>query len=267
MAKPSTTPRWATDGGAPITEPVAGRKDSGWAVADRPAAQHVNWLFNLIYLWLIWFDEVLDDIGVKRVRTYVSVATLRALTGYAEKDVAFVIGSGFFQYYPATAGDADDGVNILKPNDMGGGVGRWIRMGFPVGVGPGLATLNASSKVPDTQLNGFLAKKFGFVQTRTAGVSGSEAFTLSYPSPQRVRVTFASAMPDTSYHVTTGDERGEAYPGPTTANPSHVIVRAKAASYLEFEVISLATGLEFDLDPSAPTSSANELKFSFAIFD
>lgn len=55
MAKPDKYPRWADVGGS-ITEPSSGKKDVGWVVAEKPPAQYFNWLLNLIYLWIVWFD-------------------------------------------------------------------------------------------------------------------------------------------------------------------------------------------------------------------
>lgn len=61
MAKPSSLPRWATDGAAAITEPSSGKKDIGWEVSEKPPAAFFNWLLNLIYLWLAYLDTFLSD--------------------------------------------------------------------------------------------------------------------------------------------------------------------------------------------------------------
>jgi hypothetical protein len=53
MPEPSTLPRWATDGGT-TTEPSSGKKDTGWVQGERAPAKWFNWLFNVIYLWLVW---------------------------------------------------------------------------------------------------------------------------------------------------------------------------------------------------------------------
>lgn len=55
----STLPRWAdTVAGDPtkVSEPAAGKKDIGWAVAEKPPAQWKNWLLLQTYNWLVWLD-------------------------------------------------------------------------------------------------------------------------------------------------------------------------------------------------------------------
>ncbi len=56
MAKPSTLPEWAT--GGDVVEPIAGKKAVGFVDEEHPPAQHLNWLFLLIYQWILWFDDV-----------------------------------------------------------------------------------------------------------------------------------------------------------------------------------------------------------------
>lgn len=51
MAAPTTTPRWADAGGA-ITDPPSAKKDVGWIVAEKPAAQYLNWLFYWVTEWV-----------------------------------------------------------------------------------------------------------------------------------------------------------------------------------------------------------------------
>lgn len=74
MAKPTSTPRWATAPSDPgdIVEPSSGRKDDGFNVGEAPPAGWFNWLFNLIYQWLAyldgWFttgDELVYPTGAK----------------------------------------------------------------------------------------------------------------------------------------------------------------------------------------------------------
>lgn len=72
MAKPDDLPRWSTDADYPAgaqpwnetatkVEPIEGKKDEGFEPKERPPAQYLNWLFNLIYLWLVWLDGLFDD--------------------------------------------------------------------------------------------------------------------------------------------------------------------------------------------------------------
>lgn len=67
--KPIKFPRWADSppAGPPttITEPTAAQKDSGWQPFGsaefpngKPVRQIANWLINLIYQWVTWFDQI-----------------------------------------------------------------------------------------------------------------------------------------------------------------------------------------------------------------
>lgn len=56
--KPSLFPRWATDGGAAVTEPSEGTKDTGWT-AGNPELDYDNWLKLITYLQLLWMDQVM----------------------------------------------------------------------------------------------------------------------------------------------------------------------------------------------------------------
>lgn len=58
---PTDQPRWA-DVGGDIVEPSEGKKDVGWVDAEEPAAEHMNWLQNLAYLWIAYFKLVVDEI-------------------------------------------------------------------------------------------------------------------------------------------------------------------------------------------------------------
>jgi hypothetical protein len=53
--KPGSLPRWADSGGE-IINPVSGKKDVGFLAGERPIAQMLNWLFNLIYLWIAYLN-------------------------------------------------------------------------------------------------------------------------------------------------------------------------------------------------------------------
>lgn len=57
-AKPTSLPRWATGGGAGVTEPTEGKKDTGWLFLERPAHEYLNWLLNLVYLWVVYLDDI-----------------------------------------------------------------------------------------------------------------------------------------------------------------------------------------------------------------
>lgn len=54
-AKPTEYPRWDGTGGK--TDPDEPLKTVGYADADVPDAEHINWLFNLFYTWLHFLGE------------------------------------------------------------------------------------------------------------------------------------------------------------------------------------------------------------------
>ena len=62
--RPTKLPRWATVpsvdpvvGGDNVVEPPEQQKDDGWARKQKPPANYTNWLFNLIYLWILYLDS------------------------------------------------------------------------------------------------------------------------------------------------------------------------------------------------------------------
>jgi hypothetical protein len=63
VPKPSTLPQWATNASTTVN-PSAGRKATGWIPGDKPAARHVNWLFNLIYQWIQWVNDLANQTWV-----------------------------------------------------------------------------------------------------------------------------------------------------------------------------------------------------------
>ena len=63
MARPTKYPEWASVptsdlvyGGTNIVEPPAIRKQTGW-LKEFPDAQAQNWFMNLVYQWILHFDE------------------------------------------------------------------------------------------------------------------------------------------------------------------------------------------------------------------
>jgi len=69
MAKPTKLPEWAlttiidpSSGQSNIVEPTATRKKTGWIFKEFPPRQFFNWLSNLIYKWLKWFNEEITEI-------------------------------------------------------------------------------------------------------------------------------------------------------------------------------------------------------------
>jgi len=80
-SKPSTLPRWATNGGTQIVEPPSLVKDRGWNTTERPPAQFENWLLNLLYQWTQYLNapdkielgDDLDDTEVEAVTPRLTV--------------------------------------------------------------------------------------------------------------------------------------------------------------------------------------------------
>ena len=63
MAKPTSKINWTK--GNPnfnlvTVEPSSGKKINGWGVAERPAAQIMNWIFFNICEWIDYFEETTD---------------------------------------------------------------------------------------------------------------------------------------------------------------------------------------------------------------
>lgn len=72
MSAPPDLPEWATDANYPAggatwngtatkVTPAAGKQAEGFEPIEKPGAQHLNWLFNLIYLWLLWIKNQFVD--------------------------------------------------------------------------------------------------------------------------------------------------------------------------------------------------------------
>lgn len=55
--KPTSLPRWATDGAAEITVPSSGKMDLGWEDGELPPHDYFNWQGNLTYQWLLWASD------------------------------------------------------------------------------------------------------------------------------------------------------------------------------------------------------------------
>jgi hypothetical protein len=74
--KPEALPEWASDsikdgisGQYNVYEPPAQKRKLGWNYREKPARQWLNWLHNLTYRWLLYFDYFLN-----RPKTYTNAA-------------------------------------------------------------------------------------------------------------------------------------------------------------------------------------------------
>lgn len=81
MAKPTQLPDFCTDtavvdlqsGQNNVVEPDAGNKPEGWKFQQLPPRGWMNWLHNLYYEWIKYFDEVITgsvQSGTVTVRAY-----------------------------------------------------------------------------------------------------------------------------------------------------------------------------------------------------
>lgn len=52
MSLPTDTPSWATGASAAITAPSSGKKALGFVDLEFPRAEHLNYLFNLLSVWI-----------------------------------------------------------------------------------------------------------------------------------------------------------------------------------------------------------------------
>ena len=59
VAKPSTVPTWATDAGAVVTEPSAGKKAAGFAAPELPADGEFNWMLHWLCAWIAYVNDQL----------------------------------------------------------------------------------------------------------------------------------------------------------------------------------------------------------------
>jgi hypothetical protein len=61
MSKPTDIGEWASDLGAQVEEPIAGRKAAGWYPGDKPPSQILNWLLNVAYQWQVWLNGLQNE--------------------------------------------------------------------------------------------------------------------------------------------------------------------------------------------------------------
>jgi hypothetical protein len=66
----STTPAyptWATDPAAELVEPSDPLKATGWIHGNKPPASWFNWLFNLLFLWVKWVEDQIENVIPSKV--------------------------------------------------------------------------------------------------------------------------------------------------------------------------------------------------------
>lgn len=81
---PEDLPRWATDVGAEIVEPIEAKKDSGWAregpldLPERPPFQEFNWWQNNVFDWAVHIEGFSQDMDAEFL--FVQESSPQALT-------------------------------------------------------------------------------------------------------------------------------------------------------------------------------------------
>lgn len=84
MAKPVTVPTWATTGGTTAT-PTSAKQNAGFVGGEKPPAKFFNWLFNLIYQWILYLQAGSFTGGV--------TADTLHVTGAVTADAAMTVGT------------------------------------------------------------------------------------------------------------------------------------------------------------------------------
>jgi hypothetical protein len=106
--KPTTLPRWATDGAALLVEPNEGKKDIGWVVAEPPPAQVVNWQENLTYQWCAYLDDLENQalVWTKQHNWTAPVVVQPGSPDYDNADAITATGNGVGRGITAVGGSS-----------------------------------------------------------------------------------------------------------------------------------------------------------------
>lgn len=110
MAKPVSLPRWATGGGAVITDPPSGNKDTGWTLNQVPPSSWFNWYMNLVYLWTQYLDGIEGEtLDWTVAQTFSSGASFT----YPNGGPFPIFGTTQISGYNGTADSASGGIGLL----------------------------------------------------------------------------------------------------------------------------------------------------------
>lgn len=171
-----------------------------------------------------WLRDQIDGAGtgVERIRTVADFTALAAITApnRADGDFAVVVGFGLYRFSAASLAQTD-GVAAIEP---AAGAGCWLWQGASVGPIPRVAGR--------VQCAGTTPTKLAASGLTLPGIG----FTPSY-SGNRLRITFATAMPDADYLA-----QVNAY-STGGAGPLHLVLRPviSSAAYVEFEARNMAS--------------------------
>jgi hypothetical protein len=92
--------------------------------------------------------------GARRLRRFVSVAALKAVTDLPDKGVALIDGVALYEYDAASTA-TELSPAVITPTSVGVGAGRWIAVSFGNGalnVANGVPQLDANGRVPIARL-------------------------------------------------------------------------------------------------------------------
>jgi hypothetical protein len=121
-ARPPSTdlPRWATATGALITEPNAGKKDTGWSesapgVGEDPPLDYFNWLQRRTYDFLKWLADQVVTTDEEQTITANKIFAPTALGRTALVGIGTTNGATFAGVGIAAEGNADRAALFLVP--------------------------------------------------------------------------------------------------------------------------------------------------------
>jgi hypothetical protein len=100
MPKPASLPEWA-DGAAwvapptgPIVEPLLAQKQHGFDPGNTVPAQWLNWLFNLLYQWIVWLNAFETTAHTWTAQQTFNVAGANCIDATATGGFPAIIGTG-----------------------------------------------------------------------------------------------------------------------------------------------------------------------------
>lgn len=148
--KPTSTPRWASDGAADVIEPPSGKKDTGWLVDDKPPAQWENWLRKITWQWTeyvgdgVWEAVSATFSGAIEAASVTIGSAIAAASAAITGDVAIggdltLTGEDYHgdrtEQLPVIAGRAQSGVWTRTNGGEVGATGAIWEVAIPVRVG------------------------------------------------------------------------------------------------------------------------------------
>lgn len=93
--RPNAVPEWATDPGADVVEPPAGKKAQGWVQGEKPPAGYFNWLFRLLTGWVAWFADKIKGRGGFGIDVPEGIATTHLYVDRGSSDGPGIESKGY----------------------------------------------------------------------------------------------------------------------------------------------------------------------------